>query len=87
MRTRSILLRIALPVLASAAPFAACAQSQPAPQTPSLTVQTNLVLVPALVLNKSGANVYTLTANDFALTDDGNPQKLSLSSKTPITSH
>lgn len=36
------------------------------------------MLVPALVRNKSGANVYTLTANDFLLTDDGTPQKLSL---------
>ncbi len=34
--------------------------------------------MPALVRNKSGAMVYTLSANDFLLTDDGAPQKLSL---------
>jgi VWFA-related protein len=42
------------------------------------TTQTTVVLVPALVRDKSGATVYTLTPDDFRLTDDGIPQKLSL---------
>lgn len=46
-------------------------------QHPStISVRTNLVLVPALVRTKSGAVVYTLTAKDFILTDDGVPQPL-----------
>jgi VWFA-related protein len=76
LKTRPTLTRIALLALITT-PHLAFTQS-PAPSNPQLTVQTNLVLVPALVRNKSGANVYTLTANDFLLTDDGTPQKLSL---------
>jgi VWFA-related protein len=76
---RPILPRIALPALAAAAQLLAVAQSNPpSPQSPALTVQTNLVLVPALVRTRSGAIAYTLTASDFLLTDDGTPQKLSL---------
>ena len=41
-----------------------------------LRVSTQLVLVPALVREKSGALVYTLSAKDFVLTDDGVPQKV-----------
>jgi VWFA-related protein len=77
LNTRHTFTHIALSAFAAAIPFTASAQS-PAPSNPQLTVQTNLVLVPALVRNKSGANVYTLTAKDFLLTDDGTPQKLSL---------
>jgi VWFA-related protein len=46
-------------------------------QHPStISVRSNLVLVPALVKTKAGANVYTLAAKDFILTDDGVPQPL-----------
>ena len=46
-------------------------------QHPStISVRSNLVLVPALVKTKPGAVVYTLTANDFILTDDGVEQPL-----------
>jgi VWFA-related protein len=45
-------------------------------QTSTISVRSNLVLVPALVKTKAGANVYTLTANDFILTDDGVEQPL-----------
>jgi VWFA-related protein len=58
-----------------------CAQSaSPTPdQQPfTLTSRTSLVLVPALVRTHSGELVYTLTANDFTLTDNGVEQKLSL---------
>ncbi|MBB5061048.1 VWFA-related protein [Granulicella aggregans] len=47
-------------------------------QTPSLTAHSTLVLVPALVRTKSGNLVFTLTFEDFVLTDDGVPQKLTL---------
>ena len=43
---------------------------------------TTLVLVPALVRTKSGELVFTLTADDFSLTDDDVPQKLSLEQDT-----
>jgi VWFA-related protein len=59
------------------------AQSPSAPD-PQATITTNstLVLVPALVRDKHGNLVFTLTANDFALTDDGIPQKLTLEPDT-----
>lgn len=58
---------------------AANAQAAASPsQTPFLRRQTNVVLVPALVRTKTGALVYTLKADDFVLTDDGVPQKLTL---------
>jgi VWFA-related protein len=45
---------------------------------PSISVGTNLVLVPALVKTKSGELVFSLTAQDFSLTDNGVAQKLNL---------
>jgi VWFA-related protein len=44
----------------------------------TLTSRSTLVLVPALVRTHSGELVYTLTAKDFTLTDNGVEQKLSL---------
>jgi hypothetical protein len=41
-------------------------------------VRSELVLIPALIRDKSGALIYTLSANDFVLTDDGIPQKMTL---------
>jgi VWFA-related protein len=80
--------RFAAPALASLALGAfpaACPRACPAqqPATPStLTSKSTLVLVPALVRNAAGETVYTLTASDFALTDDGVPQKLTLEPDT-----
>lgn len=48
------------------------------PAPPELTVQTQLVLVPTLVATKKGDPVFTLTAENFVVTDDGVPQKLRL---------
>lgn len=45
-------------------------------QTSTISVRSNLVLVPTLVKTKGGANVYTLKADDFILTDDGVEQPL-----------
>lgn len=63
----------------------------PAPPVQTGTVfraGTTLVLVPALVRTKSGDPVFSLTADDFLLTDDDGPQKLSLEQDTdsePLT--
>lgn len=73
-------------VICAAVATAAAAQTAPAPQIPApsapaattLTVRTNLVEVPALVTTKSGQVVYELTAQDFRLTDNGIPQRLTL---------
>jgi VWFA-related protein len=54
----------------------------PTPQTPTLNANSTLVLVPALVRTKSGDLVFTLKADDFALTDDGVPQRLTLEQDT-----
>src|ERR1017187_9741319 len=54
----------------------------PAPPTPTLKANSTLVLVPALVRNKSGDLVFSLNADDFALTDGGIPQKLTLEQDT-----
>ncbi len=49
---------------------------------PVFRAGTTLVLVPALVRTKSGEPVFSLTANDFTLTDDDMPQQLSLEQDT-----
>ena len=51
-------------------------------QIPAITVRSNLVLVPALVKTKSGELVFSLTADDFILTDNGVPQSLRLEPDT-----
>ncbi|MDQ2926498.1 MAG: VWA domain-containing protein, partial [Acidobacteriota bacterium] len=43
--------------------------------TSTLSVRSTLVLVPALVKTKGGDVVFTLSADDFILTDDGVEQK------------
>lgn len=58
---------------------AALAQDSP-PAT--ISASSTLVLVPALIRTKSGELVYTLTANDFTLTDNGVEQKLRLEEDT-----
>jgi VWFA-related protein len=52
------------------------------PQVATITVRSNLVVVPALVRTKSGELVYTLKADDFVLTDNGVVQKLRLEQDT-----
>jgi VWFA-related protein len=44
--------------------------------TPTFRVNSDIVLVPTLVEQKSGEVVYTLGAKDFAVTDNGVPQKI-----------
>jgi VWFA-related protein len=50
----------------------------PNPSEPTLTTRSTLVLVPALVRDKSGSLVFTLNADNFTLTDNGVLQKLKL---------
>jgi VWFA-related protein len=54
------------------------AQSKETPlpnsQLPTLTSRSNLVLVPVLVKSKAARIVFSLTADDFILTDNGIPQ-------------
>jgi VWFA-related protein len=52
------------------------------PQGTPLRTQTTVVLVPALVSTGSGNPVFTLTAEDFKITDDGVEQKLTLDEDT-----
>jgi VWFA-related protein len=63
---------------ASAAVAQTSEQSSGASQAPAITVRSNLVLVPALVKTKTGETVFSLTADDFILTDNGVPQSLRL---------
>ncbi len=58
---------------------APAAQDQP---ITTLRTGTSIVLVPALVTTKSGEPVFTLTADDFLLSDDGVMQKLRLEEET-----
>jgi len=84
------MLKRLLPLLTlAAAPLPAHAQTPPPvgpeAQTPTITVRSTLVLVPALVRTsskQSGQLVYTLKASDFLLTDDGVPQPLTLEEDT-----
>jgi len=78
-------LRLTFPVMVFlAVGCTAIRAQQPAPRGPgpSFTSQTTNVLVPTLVLDAAGKVVYTLQADDFVLTDDGVPQKLTLQHET-----
>jgi VWFA-related protein len=54
------------------------APTRPAEATTTLRTGTSLVVVPALVQTKTKELVYSLTAADFILTDNGVPQKVTL---------
>ncbi len=49
---------------------------------PVLRARSNVVLMPALVKTKSGDVVFSLTANDFVLTDNGVPQPVKVEQDT-----
>jgi len=66
----------------TASQSASASQDKSSPQIPALTVRSNLVLVPTLVKTKAGEVVFSLTANDFILTDNGVPQTLQLEPDT-----
>lgn len=52
------------------------------PGQPTLTIHSNLVMVPVFVTTKEGRVVLDLTADDFLLTDNGVPQLLTLEQDT-----
>ncbi|HET8887465.1 MAG TPA: VWA domain-containing protein [Candidatus Angelobacter sp.] len=52
--------------------------SSPDAQLPSLTTRSNLVLVPVLVKSNTAKIVFSLTADDFILTDNGVPQAVQI---------
>jgi hypothetical protein len=52
------------------------------PENTVISTRSSLVLVPALVRTGSGQLVYTLTANDFTITDDGVEQRVALDEDT-----
>jgi VWFA-related protein len=54
----------------------------PTSSSPVFTARSTVVLVPALVRTKAGELVYTLSANDFTLADDGVEQKVTLEQDT-----
>jgi VWFA-related protein len=68
--------------VAVACTAAGAQQITPTQQTSIFTGQTTNVLVPTLVRDAGGKVVYTLQADDFILTDDGVPQKLTLQHET-----
>ncbi len=75
---------LALACVTCASTPAAPAQTSapPSSQTPTISSQSTLVLVPALVRNKAGQLIFSLKEDDFVLTDDGVPQKLTLEQDT-----
>jgi VWFA-related protein len=68
--------------LATQGPLPLAQLPTPASQTPLLSAHSSLVLVPALVRTKAGDLIFSLAADDFVLTDDGIPQKLTLEQDT-----
>ena len=55
---------------------------EPAAPVSTLSVRSTLVLVPTTVRTKGGEPVFTLTADDFVVTDDGVEQKVRLEEDT-----
>jgi VWFA-related protein len=83
MRLRRLILKFAFLVALACLPAALAQTPAPSlPQVPILSTRTTLVLVPALVRTKDGAPVFTLTAKDFVLTDDGIEQKITIDEET-----
>ncbi len=73
---RPILFFLALSLLALSCPrhFGAAQQPSSTQSAPDIKVQAREVLLPVTVIDKHGALVTNLTAQDFTLTEDGRPQ-------------
>jgi VWFA-related protein len=76
------MVKFALFIVLASPPTALAQTPASAPQSPVLNSRTTLVLVPALVRTKSGEPVFTLTARDFVVTDDGIEQKAMIDEDT-----
>ena len=63
-----------VPATPDASPNTAPDSAQDQSGINTIRARTSLVLVPALVTTKDGKPVFTLTPDDFVLTDDGVPQ-------------
>jgi VWFA-related protein len=79
MKFTSLMLLLCAPVVVAQTPAPEAPDAQP---ESTFSVRSSLVLVPAMVKTKGGAVVYTLTADDFVVTDDGINQKLRLEEGT-----
>ena len=88
-----LVVRIMVPIIVRFVILFACmpvalAQTSTPPTSPGtspnpvLSARSNLVLVPALVRTKSGELVFTLSARDFTITDDGVEEKVALEENT-----
>ncbi len=77
----TLLSKFSVVIALASAPLAMGQTASPSP-SPAFTAHPTLVLVPALVRSKAGKLVFTLTANDFAITDDGIEQKVTLEEDT-----
>jgi VWFA-related protein len=88
-----LVVRIMVPIIVRFVILLACmpvalAQTSTPPTSPGtspnpvLSARSNLVLVPALVRTKSGELVFTLSARDFTITDDGVEEKVALEENT-----
>jgi VWFA-related protein len=86
MNRRRFALAVALSIWFSfaAANGQGSGQASSSSQVPTLTVGSNLVLVPALVKNKAGKLVFSLDAGDFILTDNGVPQPVRVEPDTEL---
>jgi VWFA-related protein len=60
----------------------ACVAQETKTGPPTLTVHSNLVMVPVFVTTKDGNVVFELKADDFIVTDNGVPQSASLEQDT-----
>jgi VWFA-related protein len=65
-------------LVAVSAPAQQTPKQQVENEQPTLTVQSTLVLAPVLAKTRTGQVILKLTADDFRLTDNGVPQKLTL---------
>lgn len=82
MSDRAVTLSLFLALASTSAAAQQPNQPSDSPAQTRLTVQSNLVLVPAFVKTKHGDLVFSLEAKDFSLADDGIPQKIRLEQDT-----
>src|ERR1700722_12227572 len=80
MRRMAFKSGVLMMVLTISAAFSASAQINSSESSPTATLQTgtSLVVVPALVQTTAKELVFSLTADDFTLTDNGVPQRVTL---------